>query len=334
MTNGTSQGLFIVVAIVIFGIFVGLSYTLFGDELTPKVVGLFEQSTEQASGNLLGKPNNDNIGAIREDEKYLYTKIREANAEKNETEIWIQLEKIDDGQALKIVGSSPTDGNYTDSNAYGGADLTGEISLPDSVNNLPITEIGELAFYVSTFSGQLVLPSSLTSIENHAFADSTFSGELVLPSRLTQIGIAAFQFSKFSGELKLPSDLTEIGDFAFTYSTFSGQLVLPSSLTSIGYQTFLYSKFSGDLVLPSSLNQIGVSGFHYSTFSGELVLPSSLTEIEERAFYSSTFSGELVLPSDLTEIGRWAFYDSTFDKLVKNNPRVTIGEEAFYSSTF
>lgn len=33
MTDGTSQGLFIVVAIVIFGIFVSLSYTVFGDGL-------------------------------------------------------------------------------------------------------------------------------------------------------------------------------------------------------------------------------------------------------------------------------------------------------------
>lgn len=42
MTEGTSQGLFVVVAIVIFGIFVGLSYNLFGKVLQPQMVGIFE----------------------------------------------------------------------------------------------------------------------------------------------------------------------------------------------------------------------------------------------------------------------------------------------------
>lgn len=43
MTDGTSQGLFIVVAIVIFGIFVALSYTVFGnDGMTGSTVNMFE----------------------------------------------------------------------------------------------------------------------------------------------------------------------------------------------------------------------------------------------------------------------------------------------------
>ncbi len=49
MTEGTSQGLFVVVAIVIFGIFVGLSYTLFGDTLKPAMASLFTESTNQAT---------------------------------------------------------------------------------------------------------------------------------------------------------------------------------------------------------------------------------------------------------------------------------------------
>lgn len=54
MTNGTSQGLFIVVAIVIFGVFVGLSYTIFGDELGPSLVNLFEESFVQSTDAVNG----------------------------------------------------------------------------------------------------------------------------------------------------------------------------------------------------------------------------------------------------------------------------------------
>lgn len=52
MSNGTSQGLFIVVAIVIFGLFVGLSYTVFGENLKPALVGIFGDATEQAQTSL------------------------------------------------------------------------------------------------------------------------------------------------------------------------------------------------------------------------------------------------------------------------------------------
>ncbi len=53
MTEGTSQGLFVVVAIVIFGIFIGLTYTLFGSEgLSNDLKGIFINATEQASKSL------------------------------------------------------------------------------------------------------------------------------------------------------------------------------------------------------------------------------------------------------------------------------------------
>ena len=52
MTDGTSQGLFIVVAIVIFGIFVLLAYILFEDTLSPAMASMFTDATEQAQERL------------------------------------------------------------------------------------------------------------------------------------------------------------------------------------------------------------------------------------------------------------------------------------------
>lgn len=49
MTNGASQGLFVVVAIVIFGIFVLISYLLFRHNLKPNLSGIFTDGLEQAN---------------------------------------------------------------------------------------------------------------------------------------------------------------------------------------------------------------------------------------------------------------------------------------------
>ena len=57
MTDGTSQGLFIVVAIVIFGIFVVMAYILFEDTLSPAMASMFTEATEQASERMVNKPN-------------------------------------------------------------------------------------------------------------------------------------------------------------------------------------------------------------------------------------------------------------------------------------
>lgn len=43
MTNGSSQGLFVVVVVVIFGIFVAISYSLFRYQLTPSLASIFSE---------------------------------------------------------------------------------------------------------------------------------------------------------------------------------------------------------------------------------------------------------------------------------------------------
>lgn len=52
MTDGASQGLFVIVAVVIFGIFVALAYLLFREQLTTALGNIFKTSIAQASSNL------------------------------------------------------------------------------------------------------------------------------------------------------------------------------------------------------------------------------------------------------------------------------------------
>ncbi|GEU13792.1 hypothetical protein QuyetLC_44940 [Bacillus anthracis] len=62
MTNGTSQGLFVVVAIVIFGIFVLISYLLFRDNLKPSLSSIFNDGLEQAENSLDNYDGKNHIG--------------------------------------------------------------------------------------------------------------------------------------------------------------------------------------------------------------------------------------------------------------------------------
>lgn len=55
MTNGTSQGLFVVVAIIIFGIFVLISFLLFKDNLKPTLANIFTDGLTQSNCTVSGQ---------------------------------------------------------------------------------------------------------------------------------------------------------------------------------------------------------------------------------------------------------------------------------------
>ena len=74
MTNGTSQGLFVIVAVVIFGIFVGISYFLFKDNMKPSLANIFEESILFANRSLNNEIDNnggDNNENNKEEDVFL-----------------------------------------------------------------------------------------------------------------------------------------------------------------------------------------------------------------------------------------------------------------------
>ncbi|BDG69653.1 hypothetical protein ENLAB_32170 [Enterococcus innesii] len=341
MTNGTSQGLFVVVVIVIFGIFVLISYLLFKDNLKPTLANIFTDGLEQSEENLTGivKEKPINVQSSREDETYLYAKIRDADESKGETEIWVKAYKLDDG-TLELRSSSVTDGNYT----TGSSDMTGSLVIPDTINGMKIIGLGDgnnisvsniwsgsSVFANALFDGTLRLPTHLEYIRHTTFEDSKFSGAIAIPKSVKIIGTYAFTNSTFTGELKLPESLTSIGDSAFYNSTFSGELKLPNGLTSIGGSAFFTSTFTGELKLPNGLTSIGGWAFQKSKFTGELKLPDSLTSIGYLAFYSSTFTGTLDV-SNVKYIQKDAFSSSKIDKVIRGNVEMSDGSNSFNTS--
>lgn len=52
MTDGASQGLFVIVAVVIFGIFVLIAYLIFRDQLKGALEGIFTKAIAEAEASL------------------------------------------------------------------------------------------------------------------------------------------------------------------------------------------------------------------------------------------------------------------------------------------
>ena len=191
-------------------------------------------------------------------------------------------------------------------------------TIPDDIET-----IGCSAFQGSGDGGDLVIPNSVTAINDYAFYESQFSGTITLSDSLRYIGVKAFSYCHISGSLTIPSSVTEIGNYAFSdCSHLTGNLTLSSSLSAINHGVFQHVGCTGTLIIPNSVNYIDDLAFYFTNFS-ELVLGDSVSTIGNDSFnnlYSDIhLTGVLRLPISLTEMGREAFAYNSFDEIYSPN---------------
>ena len=286
--------------------------------------------------------------------------------------------QINDDDICQICGHSffryhTSNGNIVDiSNKDFGANVVSHEVINHEVINCecviefdaPITRIPAQAFSNSKIFGDLVIPNSVTTIDDYAFSNcGGLNGSLTLSNSLKTIGTSAFYWcTELKGNLTLPDSVTTIGDNAFCYChKFTGNLTIPNSVTTIGYGAFSNcSGFTGNLTIPNSVTTIGNGAFQKCfRFTGNLTLPNSVTTIGEYAFNEcsgftnlklseklsiipleafsgcTNLSGELVIPASVKEIGREAFSNCSgfTGNLTIPNSVTTIGESAFYKCT-
>lgn len=173
------------------------------------------------------------------------------------------------------------------------------------------TTIGPYAFYQVNFTGDLVIPESVTSLGAYAFYGcDNFDGTLTLPNSLETINNYTFSgCSGFTGELIIPESVTSIGDRGFSScSNFTGTLVIPENIVTIGSSAFSNCYGFTALELNDNITSIGSSAFHYCTaMTGELVLPNKLNKIDNSAFNSVPFTDVVVFRTEPATLGTMVF---------------------------
>ncbi len=214
---------------------------------------------------------------------------------------------------------------------------TGKKTLISIIFPSNLTEIGIMAFLDCTgLTGHLIIPESVTKIDNSAFEGCSGINELTLPSSLLSIEEHAFTAcSGITGSLNIPTSVTFIGQFAFqNCSGFTGSLILPATLQDIEYGAFVWcSGFTGELNIPSSLDVINKATFYGCSGFTSLIIPASITEISQEAFSGcNQLTSIKVLgstPATITSIGQLSpFYNiNTSSCIVK----VPTGSKSAYS---
>lgn len=173
------------------------------------------------------------------------------------------------------------------------------------LSDCDITEIPDEALSGKTQLKELTLPTNLQAIGANAFHDCPYlTGELVIPSTVTSIGDYAFEGTDYSS-VKLPNALKTIGNYAFNNLPLEQRLVLPGKVTSIGTGAFAGTKITG-LSIPDGVKSIGAHAFADTPIQGHLTIPDGVTDLGEGAFMNTQISTAF-LPNSVTTLSQGLF---------------------------
>jgi hypothetical protein len=211
---------------------------------------------------------------------------------------------------------------------------TGAVTIPSSLNNLPVTEIDSYAFRNCTGITSVTIPNSITTIGYSAFENCTGLTSITIPSSVTSIGSSAFSGCKNITSVTISSGVTTIGSSTFEGCTGLTSVTIPNSVTSIGYGAFNGCTSLTSITIPSSVTTINSMVFWGCSSLTSVTIPSSVTSIGMGAFYNCTGLTSVTIPNSVTEILSYAFNGCTgIINITIPAGVMWIGAEAFYNWT-
>lgn len=221
---------------------------------------------------------------------------------------------INGGNAVEITGCSG---------------LNNDIVVPDSIEGIPVTIIGEHAFAECRLIHSIILPNTLKHIGENAFYGCANITTLTIPNGVESIGDFAFGNCRALTTCTIGSNVSLIGSDAFhycrslinifvdddnsIYSDIDGVLLCDNNTNLVQYPIGR----TGVYTIPDCVSIIGYRAFYYSTLTS-IILSDNITRIEQFSFSSCFSLISVMIPSKVNYLGDFAFV------LCKNLTSVTI----------
>ncbi len=216
-----------------------------------------------------------------------------------------------------------------------------EAAIPSTIDNLPVTTIGDYAFQGYGNLTGVLIPEGVTSIGNYAFQWCGGLSSLAIPDSVTNVASHAFDSCYGLTSITFGNGLANIGDYAFA-SCGLLSVTLPDSVGAIGSCAFEGCSAT-NVAVGQGLSSIGYRAFHgcasliaitvdalnptYRSAEGVLfdkscatliqfpaarpgnyTVPSTVSTIADSAFYRCLGLTSITLPETLTNIEDNAFY--------------------------
>ena len=204
------------------------------------------------------------------------------------------------------------------------------------VFDVPITSIGDYAFYECSSLTSVTIGNSVTSIGDYAFEDCISLTSITIPNSVTSIGERAFYNCGSLTSVTIGNSVTSIGKYAFYGCSILTSITIPNSVTEIGYYAFYGCSSLTSITIPNSVTSIGEWTFGGCSSLTSITIPNSVTSIGGCAFYGCSSLTSVTIPNSITSIGDQAFRGCTGELIVNCNiPNASLATySAFYNSKF
>lgn len=181
--------------------------------------------------------------------------------------------------------------------------------------------IGNYMFFLTNLVS-VVLPESLTIIDNQAFSNCMKLTNIILPESLISIEESAFLNCMALTSIDIPDNVVSIGEFAFYSCNELSMIFIGSGTTSIGDGAFSDCPSLKEFVVSKeNIKYCSVDGVLFNKDKTTLLLypnaktntsysiPNTVIIIGYTAFSSCTKLTSITIPNNVTTIGDSAFAD-------------------------
>ena len=159
------------------------------------------------------------------------------------------------------------------------------------------------------------MPNGLTNIPSGFFRNCSLTS-ILLPDSITNINNQAFAYCYELSTINLPEGLTEIGDFAFRSTKLTGEDIIPTTVTSIGGGVFSSCLGFTSITIPGGITYWGSTSFLGCTNLISVTIGHGITIIPDSTFFQCFKLTTVHLPNTVTTIGATAFSSCPMGKIV------------------
>ena len=193
------------------------------------------------------------------------------------------------------------------------------VKIPDTIGNKPVTIVGREAFKQSKDFTEIILPTTVTTIEDSAFRDCHWLRTFTIPEGVTTIQDGAFTGCSLS-EIFLPASVTHFGNAIYACPTLETITVDSDNSVYQSIDGLLYDKEAtavlrcpegraAPVALPSTIHHVGRMAFHHCLNLSSIDLPKGVTFIGQMAFYRCTKLERIVIPPGVRKLEAQTFVD-------------------------